>query len=113
MLYLISSCAILWLLMGWLTYSKRLNSAQHIILLKDEMLSICDTPIARLFPALGCKIPLSSVERIEATPTHVILHQATSSVDIFINHRFINDILAHLSTLLPEIEAIDKRPIGG
>lgn len=112
MIFLIIVCFILWLFMLWLTYSKKLNSAHHLIENHNGVLLIRDTPIARLIAGLGVKVAIEEVTEISVTKTHVILATQTGTVDIFINHRFINDILDYLKEALGELEIKDTRPIG-
>ena len=46
---------------------------------------------------------------IETTTTHVILKSHSSSIDIFINHRFIDKITETLIEILGEVEVKDYR----
>lgn len=112
MIVLIIICFFMWLFMLWLTYSKKLNSVNHLILKSETSLQVRDTPIARLIKGLAVTVAIEDIRSIEATNTHVILKTSKSSVDLFINHRFINDVLDYLKTELDEIEVKDLRPIG-
>ncbi|WP_372766178.1 hypothetical protein [Pseudoalteromonas sp.] len=112
MIVLIIICFIMWLFMMWLTYSKKLNSVNHLITKSEGVLYVRDTPIARLIKGLSVSIAIDEIRQIEATNTHVILRTAKSSVDLFINHRFINNVLDYLKEELDEIEIKDLRPIG-
>lgn len=112
MIVLIIICFFMWLFMLWLTYSKRLNSVEHLIERHGNKFIVRDTPIARLIKGLAVTVSIDEIRAIEATNTHVFLRTAKSSVDIFINHRFINQILDYLRNELSEIEIKDGRPIG-
>ena len=98
------------MLMLWLTYSKRLNCASHILNIKDDILTVRDTPIARLFSRLGAKLSIDELTHIEATSTHVFLYTATNSVDIFINKRFIDGLIMRIKEISPDLEVKDTRP---
>lgn len=112
MIVLIIICFFMWLFMMWLTYSKKLNSVEHLITKSSTTLVVRDTPIARLFSGLAVTVVIDEIRLIEATNTHVILRTAKSSVDLFINHRFINAVLDYLKEELDEVEIKDLRPIG-
>lgn len=109
MFYLVIICFFSWCLMLWLTYSHKLNAAGHIVCEQGSRLIIRDTPIARLFSGLRVVMEKEDIISIETTTTHVILKSHSSSIDIFINHRFIDKITETLIKILGEVEVKDYR----